>query len=466
MKFGSGQDNNRKRILIVDDERSVRESLMLLLQDSFCIDMAQSGKEALKKIESNKPDMIFLDVYMPELDGIDTLRKIKKNNSNVPIVMLSGSNTIKTAVEAMKLGALDYINKPFDIEELTKLIINTLAIDTEGSPGEVEETSTNQIIASCKEMLEILDKVSKISLHTTNVLITGDSGTGKELIAKKIHLLSDRASQNFVAINCAAIPENLIESELFGYEKGSFTGAGDRKLGLIEKANKGTLFLDEIGELPLHLQVKLLRFLQSQEFYRVGGNELIKVNVRLISATNRNLEKEIQEKRFREDLYYRINVVNLNLPPLKDRDKDIDSLLDFFINKFSEKYSKDFRFLPETREAFKKYEWPGNIRELENTVESICALIDNGDISVSHLPPKLTKAPDINKNSEITSINLSSNSHEDLSSMLDTGKQFEVEMILKALKKTNNVQSKAARLLGISRRMLKYKIDKFGIKIN
>ena len=448
--------NHKKKILIVDDEKNVRESLALLLKANFEVETLSSGEEAIENILSISPDIVFLDVFLPGLDGIDTLKAFKKQGAEMPVIMLSGSNTVKTAVEAMKLGAIDYLNKPFDVEELTNLIIDTL-----NPAGEVEHVDSHsaknqrEIIGNCIQLKEVLRKVQLVAPHETTVLITGESGTGKELIARRVHEQSLRKDEAFIPINCAAIPENLIESELFGHEKGSFTNAFEQKIGLLEQADAGTIFLDELGELPLNTQVKLLRFLQEREFYRVGGTESIKIDVRIITATNKDLEQLILEKRFREDLYYRINVINLRIPALRERGDDVRVLLDYLQVKFSKKYQgKKLSFCTDAIKMFMEYPWPGNVRELENTIESLYALVSDGIVEADDLPAKI-KHHSIKDEIEVLKC--------DGLDFIEAERKFETEIILKALQKTNNVQTRAADLLGITRRMLKYKMDKLGI---
>ncbi len=432
----------RKRILIVDDEESIRRSLELILQNTFDVSTAENGEEAIKTINQKAPDVVLLDVMMPKLDGLETLSLIRKNYGQVPVIMLTAAGEVKTAVEAMKSGALDYLKKPFDVEELTRIILS--ALSTSGI--------SKEIIGESEEMINLKKKIDQVAQKEASVLITGESGTGKELIAREIHKKSKRSSGPFIPLNCAAIPESLIESELFGHEKGAFTGAGDTRLGFCELADGGTLFLDEIGELSQNVQVKLLRFLQEQEFFRVGRGKPVKVNVRIITATNRDLEDLVKKGDFRQDLFYRINVVNIEVSPLRERHNDIPILIKHFCEKLSSQYGiRDLQFTDEALEALTLYRWPGNVRELENVIESILATTDSNQIGASDLPRKILER-------EEAPVALSSNVQ-----LLEAEKQFETEMILKALKKSNNIQTKAAELLGISRRILKYKMDKLGI---
>lgn len=460
---------SRKKILIVDDEAGIRDSLRLLLKQNFDIATAIDGEDALRKVDEETPDLILMDLMMPRMDGIEALHELKRRGIQIPVVMLTAANTVRSAVEAMKLGANDYLNKPFDIDALTSLIVELLEKSGDDGTGETqgEQDKPSQtekdwdayrtIVGSSSGMSTVLDQVRHIAEKDTTVLITGESGTGKELIAREIHRLSKRKDKPFVALNCAAIPETLIESELFGHEKGSFTSAVDTHPGHFELANGGTLFLDEIGELTLPVQVKLLRFLQDHEFYRIGRSKPIHVDVRLITATNRNLDELIREKRFRQDLYYRIHVVNLLLPPLRDRYEDIPILCSHFIEKLSPQYdNRQITVSGEAMDLMIQYSWPGNVRELENLIESLMALCQGDEVLPRDLPSKLhpRQGGGEGRRSSVFDGSLR---------FEDAERIFETEMIMKALKKTNYVQTKAAELLGISRRILKYKMDKLGI---
>lgn len=458
-------DNKRKKVLIVDDEAGITDSLRLLLKQDFEVLTVSDGEAALAQAEEFNPDLVLLDVLMPKLDGLQTLRQLRERNVQIPVIMLTATNTVRTAVQAMKLGAIDYLSKPFDVEELTSTIVKaldqSLSIGKEKSeipPRDLPalEADFGQMVGKSPLMQDIFTRVRQVAERDAAVLITGESGTGKELIAKRIHELSKRKDAPFVAINCAAIPESLIESELFGHEKGSFTHAVERRIGHFEAAHGGTLFLDEIGELGLSVQVKLLRFLQEQEFYRVGRSKPIRVNVRVITATNRNLEESILQQKFRQDLFYRINVVNLNVPPLRERYEDIPQLCDYFVRKLTNVYGgRTLSFSESAMQALVAYSWPGNVRELENVVESFMALCPQDEITEEDLPRKIKTLE--NRESFKPLVLDKSMSFE------QAEKIFETEMILKALKKTNFVQTRAADLLGISRRILKYKMDKLGI---
>lgn len=470
----------RPRIYLVDDDPALRDSIQLVLKNDFQVTAYASGTELLEVLQNKDRntvkdgfDLALFDVMMPGIDGIELLKQVKSYYPEVPVIMVSASNTVKTAVQAMKLGAVDFISKPFQIEELIKRIHDALALRVLSEAGVVEdvEEEKNQVHKITKEvdadygcivgthplMQEIFSKIDQVAPRDTTVLITGESGTGKELVAKEIHKRSSRASGPFIAINCAAIPETLVESELFGHEKGSFTHAMEKRLGHFELANGGTIFLDEIGELPQAMQVKLLRVLQEREFFRIGNSKSVSVDVRVIAATNRSLERAVEEGTFRKDLFFRVHVVNVELPPLRKRKEDIPSLVDFFINKLSEQYGGK---VPEVDDDFiksiAKYNWPGNVRELENVIESIMALSTESTFGVEQIPHRIRQVSE--PAAEMRDAVL-----EGIIPFEEAERRFETEIITNALERTNFVQTKAAELLGISRRILKYKMDKLGI---
>lgn len=422
--------------------------------------MAGNGSTALKTIKEQKPDLVFLDIIMPGEDGIEILKKIKERGDNVRVIMLTATKTIKTAVSAMKLGAYDYITKPFDIDEIKLLISKALSENGSTKKKEVRQGdySFSSIIGNTGVIREIFHTIEQIADTKSTVLILGESGTGKELVAKAIHYNSNRKEFPFVAINCAAIPETLIESELFGSEKGAFTDAYAKRIGKFEMADKGTLFLDEIGELSTATQSKLLRVLQEREFVRIGGTKPVKVDVRLLTATNKDLEKAVEKGMFRSDLYYRINVVPIVIPPLRERKADIPLLADYFLSRVSADGKKEKKKISEEAiEVLISYNWPGNVRELENVIERMVALTHNNTIEKDDLPPNILI---IQKANTLKEEVLDGNILFD-----EAGQEFEQEIILNALKKANFVQTKAANILGISRRILKYKMDKYGIEV-
>jgi DNA-binding NtrC family response regulator len=472
----------RKKVLIVDDESNIRDSLQMILSRTYEVTVADSGDRALTVLEelavktddieaaAKLPNLVLLDVMMPGIDGLGILEQIRNQYPSLPVIMLTASKAVKTAVQAMKIGAIDYLNKPFDVDELLSLVHETLESGAKGrtAPSEVITFSQNRpnlpevagdfgcIVGTHPVMKEIYHKIEQLAERDTTILITGESGTGKELIAREIHKRSKRVGGPFVAINCAAIPETLIESELFGHEKGAFTHAVEKRIGHFELADKGTLFLDEIGELSHAVQVKILRFLQEQEFYRIGRSKPIQVDVRILAATNRSLETAIQEGRFRQDLYYRINVVALEMPPLRERREDIPALAEFFVSRLTPLYgNRHPQLSSEAAEVLCRYSWPGNVRELENVIESVLALTTQSEIRASDLPARLRQA--------MTAKDLKTEVLDGHLPFEEAERAFETEIIMKALVKTNFVQTRAAELLGISRRILKYKMDKLGI---
>ncbi|MDD2942626.1 MAG: sigma-54 dependent transcriptional regulator [bacterium] len=463
------------KILVVDDDVSVRESLRLILERQYDVRVAEDAEEALKIIFSPLgeffPGLVVLDLMMPGVDGLACLEKIRGKFPEMPVIMMTASSAVQSAVKAMKLGAVDYLSKPYDVDELLSLIEETLSSGSVGrvAPAEVRikdisrsnlppiEGDFGCLVGRSGPMQELYARIDQIARHNTTVLITGDSGTGKELVARELHNRSPRHGKPFVALNCAAIPESLIESELFGHEKGAFTHALERRIGHFEQADGGTLFLDEIGELSLPVQVKMLRFLQEQEFHRVGRSKTISVDVRVIAATNRNLEECIRRGTFREDLYYRINVIALEMPTLAERRDDVPLLVEKFMHRLSPVYGgRKVTVAPEVMVLLSKYQWPGNVRELENVTESLLALTSADEIAVSDLPMRLRQG-EVAASSPTETILAGNMNFE------EAEKAFETEIILGALEKAGYVQTKAADILGISRRILKYKMDKLGI---
>jgi DNA-binding NtrC family response regulator len=451
-----------QKILVVDDELSVRDSLRMIFKKEYAVVTAGSAKEAWEKIASEEPDLIFLDIIMPQKDGMELLQEIRDSQPMTPVVLLTATKTVKTAVQAIKLGAYDYVTKPFDVEEL-KIIAHKalesreLKMENRRLQTEVEDRYRfDNIIGKSKEMCQIYSTIRQIAERNATVLIHGESGTGKELVARAIHFNSQRKSKAFVAVNCAAIPETLIESELFGHEKGAFTDAQNRRIGHFELAHQGTLFLDEISELSLRTQAKILRSLQEREFIRVGGTKMVSVDVRLISATNKNLEEMMSRGSFRSDLYYRINVVPMTIPPLRQRKEDIPLLVQHFLEKHTGPGQK--KISPEAMDILAAYDWPGNVRELENIIERITVLSCVETIGPNELPLTLKATSKVEQ--------IKQGVLEGRIPFEDAQRDFEQDIILEALRKSNFVQTRAANLLGISRRILKYKMDKYGIPAN
>lgn len=391
-------------VLIIDDEKNIREGLSAALEmEGFSVRLAANGEEGLKQIEKGDIDLVITDLRMPGISGEEVLAKVKGESPSIPIIVLTGHGTIDTAVEAMRNGAYDFLTKPLNIDHLSFIVKRALAgreLEIRHSSLQQEldvKTSFESIIGKSTEMQRIFQMVRKAANSKASVLITGESGTGKELIAKALHNLSPRKAGSFVTVNCAALSESLLESELFGHEKGAFTGATGRKRGRFELANGGTIFLDEIGEINQNVQVKILRVLQDKRFERVGGEETLEVDVRVVAATNRNLEEEIAQNRFREDLFYRLNVVHIQVPPLRDRKDDIPLMLNAFLDEFNQENNKSITgFDSHSRSALYKFDWPGNIRQLRNCVESAVVMCSGSEITLEDLPPTVRGAVESN----------------------------------------------------------------------
>ncbi|MCB2181508.1 MAG: sigma-54 dependent transcriptional regulator [Desulfobulbaceae bacterium] len=454
-------------ILVVDDELSMREFLKILLEkEGYTTVTASDGEMALKITEKQEFDLVISDIRMPGMGGLELLNAVRKEKKALPFIMITAFASPEDAVQAMKHGAYDYITKPFKVDEIKSIISS--AIDSKLSPAVQESKPTKtfpQIIGESFEMRKIFDQIERIAPTHANVLIVGESGTGKELIAQAIHQNSKVAHNNFVPITCNAIPETLFESELFGHVKGAFTGASSNKTGLFEEANNGSVFLDEIGELTPLVQTKLLRVLQEREFKRVGDTKTTKVNVRIISATNRNLEEEIMEKRFREDLYYRLAVVPIRMPPLRERKGDVPLLVEHFLEKYSKTFEKDVQQLSSyAMKVLMDYDFPGNVRELENIIERGVALSSSNII----LPESLTLSQrlDAAPPKEQISALVPLTSEEELYDLglEEVTSRFEKMMIELALKKADNSKMQAADLLKISFRSLRYKVKKYNIQ--
>ena len=443
------------KILVVDDEAVIRESLHDWLSDvGHQVLTAENGFQALGIIKREKPGIVITDLVMPGMDGIELLKKAKEISPNIEVIVITAYGSVPTAITAMREGAYDYIEKPF-CPEKAELLVAKLAEHQRLIEENIslrhkleERYQFENIIAKSPKMQQVIEVIKVVAKSNATVLITGDSGTGKELVARAIHSQSYRKDKPFIAVSCAALPESLLESELFGHEKGSFTGAYTQKKGKFEAANRGTLFLDEIGEMSANIQVHLLRVLEEKELTRVGGNELIKVDVRVISATNMDIKKAIADGQFREDLYYRLNVVTIDLPPLRERKEDIPLLAQHFLKKFAVENQKEIiGFSPEANDFLLKYGWPGNVRELENAIERAVILAKNSCIDVADLPQEsLTLAP-----SDLASKSLA---------------EVEKNHILNILSETHgNNYSEAPRILGISRVTLYNKIRAYGLDV-
>lgn len=451
------------RILIADDEFSLRLVLRTAMNKvGYEVDTAQNGKEALHMAKENYYDVVILDIRMPEIDGLQAFYEIHKVKPNLPIILMTAFGSSEIAVDAMKQGAYDYILKPFNLEEI-KIIVNRairmqqLTREVVYLKQEVKEismttTAPGKIIGESSKIQEVYKIIGRVANTKAAVLLTGESGTGKGMVAKNIHYASDRREKSFIQVNCGSIPEGLLESEIFGHEKGAFTGAVFQKPGKFELAEGGTLFLDEITEMSPNLQVKLLRVLQEKEFERVGGTKTFRTNVRIIAATNRDLTKEISEKRFRKDLYYRLNVVSICLPPLCERGEDIVLLADYFLKRFSGELGRsDMFFAPEVLDIFRNHSWPGNIRELENAVEHAIIMSSTPVILPEHLPLSI-KVDDVEEGGEIVQEKGHFKPLREI--LLETEKRY----ISEAIERTGGNHTHAAKLLQISRRALLYKI--------
>ena len=444
----------KAKILVVDDEAIVRESLRDWLSDcGYQIFTAENGHQALEIIERERLSIVITDLVMPEMDGIELMKRAKDIIPNIEVIIITAYGSITTAIAAMKEGAYDYIEKPF-CPERAELLVQKL-VEHQGLIEEnislhqklEERYRFENIIAKSPKMQQVIEVIKIVAKSNATVLIMGDSGTGKELVARAIHAQSHRRGKPFIAVSCAALPESLLESELFGHEKGSFTGAYAQKKGKFEIANRGTLFLDEIGEMSANIQVHLLRVLEEKEFTRVGGNELIKVDVRVVSATNKDIRKAVASGQFREDVYYRLNVVTIELPPLRERKEDIPLLAQHFLKKFAMENQKEIAgFSPDVTDFLLKYEWPGNVRELENAIERAVILAQNSNIEVTDLPHQ----------------NLPLARSASPGKML---KEAEKNHILNILTETEGNYSEAARILGISRMTLYNKAREYGINV-
>jgi Response regulator containing CheY-like receiver, AAA-type ATPase, and DNA-binding domains len=450
-------------ILILDDERNYLLILQTILEDEgYKVTALDDPETALTYLGESEVDVVVTDMKMPKLTGREVLEHVKKGYPHIPVLIMTAFGSIESAVEAMKLGAFDYITKPFSNEEL--LLSLSKAAQYARAQREnrmlreqiAERFALGNIIARAKPMLQILEMVQRAAPTKSTVLITGESGTGKELIARAIHQCSPRKDGPFVAVNCMAFGAGVLESELFGHEKGSFTGAVSRHRGRFEMADKGTLFLDEIGELSHDLQVKLLRVLQERTFERVGGSESIEVDIRVVAATNKNLQQAVKDGTFREDLYYRLNVVSLPLPPLRERREDIPILATHFLHKFSEEAGREFKgFSPSAMDYLTAFEWPGNVRQLENVMERCVVLAPGEYIDADDLPPEIKDEDSQFKSAvDLLPIKL------DLAQTLD---KIEAAVIRRALVRCEFVQSHAADLLGLSKSNLQYKLKKYNL---
>jgi DNA-binding NtrC family response regulator len=452
------------KILVVDDELNMRLVLKALLnKEGYGVATASDGLEALKILKNGDIEVVVTDLKMPKLDGMGLLERVIRDYPSTPVIIITAHGTIATAVDALKKGAFDYITKPFDRDELKNIIykaIKTRRLNEEELFVSPDEIDRQGIVGSSEPMLKIYDTIKKVAPTSTSVMITGETGTGKDLIAYAIHSNSPRRDNPFVKINCAAIAENLIESELFGHEKGAFTGAVSMKPGKFELADKGTLFLDEVGEIPRDMQVKLLRVIQDHEFERVGGLRIIKVDVRLISATNRNLLQDVKDGRFREDLYYRLNVFPTHLPPLRERKEDILLLTEYFIDKFNRKLDRTVKHIDSrVKDVLANYDWPGNIRELENFIERIVLMASGDTITFEDIPPEWRSA------AEAFSVSAKTGQKKPFKDFVKSHmEEVEKQTIVQCLEECGGNVTKAARRLGLSRKGLQLKMIKYNLR--
>ncbi len=457
---------SKHKILVADDELSMREFLTIMLtKEGYDVDTAKDGEEAINMIGRNSYHLVITDVKMPKKSGLDVLKAAATSSPNTIVIMITAYSSVDSAIEAMKVGAYDYIPKPFKIDEIRIVVRNALEkrdLEKENILLKTELKKLHKFenfIGNSKEMVKISNLIRQVSQVATNILILGESGTGKEVVARALHFNSNRSDKPFVTINCGAIPENLLESELFGHKKGAFTGAINNKEGLFETADGGTIFLDEIGELPLNIQVKLLRAIQEKEFKRLGDTKDTKVNVRIIAASNRKLDEDVKENKFREDLYYRLNVIRIDMPPLRVRKDDIPLLILHFIEKYSKEFEKNIvGVADDVQHHLARYDFPGNVRELENIIERAIALEPSDIITMDSLPELCFKNPD-SDDCFIGDLNLQADGL-DLEAFVGN---IEKKIIEQALELSNNNKTNAAKLLKISFRSLRYRLEKYGM---
>jgi two-component system, NtrC family, response regulator PilR len=453
------------RVLVVDDERSMRELLSIVLRrEGYDVTIAENGRVAVEQLERSRFDLLISDIKMPDMSGVDVLRAAKRIDSDILGIMITAFASADTAIEAMRLGAHDYLSKPFDVDELKIIVRNALErrqLRQENLLLKRALQSSHQfssIVGRSETMLAVFKLIETVAPTNSTILVTGESGTGKELVARAIHFNSLRRDRPFVAVNCGALPEQLLESELFGHMRGSFTGASANKKGLVEVADRGTIFLDELGEMSPMMQVKLLRVLQERRFRRVGGTEEVEANIRVIAATNQDLAKMVADGRFREDLYYRVNVIQVQLPPLRDRQEDIPLLAGHFLEKFREQMGKNVASISQEAMGYlDRYDWPGNIRELENVIERAVALESSAAILPDSLPPQLRGLPSKNGQtaSQLPAAGFDLEAHVE---------NMERDYIAQALKRAGGKQSKAAELLGMSFRSFRYYVKKYNLR--
>jgi len=463
----------KERIVVVDDEKDMRDFFEIMLRkEGYDAKTFASARAALEYCSGGRADIVISDIKMPDMGGLEFLKALKEAEPDLPVIMITAYASVDTAIEAMKAGAYDYFTKPFKIEEIRLNIKSAIGLrrlkrENQALKREIKsKLGFAKFIGNSEAMADVYSLIMSVVNVRTNVFITGESGTGKELAARAIHYESDRKDSPFVAVNCGAIPENLLESELFGHQKGAFTGAVANKDGLAEQANGGTLFLDEITELPLHLQVKLLRFIQERVVRRVGGTADIPVDIRLIAASNKDVEKEVKAGRFREDLFYRLNVIRVNMPPLRKRKEDIPLIAAHFVEKYCMAHGKEVKRISEDAlRLLVEHDYSGNVRELENIIERAIALEASGVITSASLPDHL-KDNSVNAVGRVDAARTPADTKTVPSGGLDlekTVEDFERAIIIDALKKSGGIKKRAAELLGLSFRSIRYKLSKYGI---
>ncbi len=452
----------RPTVLVVDDDAGLRESFHLILEDEYDVVDVADGRQALEVVRASQIDVVLLDIRLPEMDGIEVLERIKQIDEQVEIILVTAVKTVRTAVGAMKLGAFDYVTKPFDEEELLATIHRALqkrSLEREVVYLRTElerRTGLEDIVGRHPEMQKLFRAIAQVAATTSTVLITGESGTGKELVARAIHRMGPRRDKPFVAVNPAAISESLIESELFGHEKGAFTGAYQRRLGRFELAQGGTLFLDEIGSLKPEMQAKLLRVLQERELERVGGTRTIRLDVRIVAATHVDLRQAVEREAFRADLYYRLNVMPLTVPSLRERSSDVPLLVERFVQRYNQELGRRIDGMtPEALAALQEYPWPGNVRELQNVIERSVALVESGWIGLNDLPTDVLLPDHRVRVKQAENLPLKTATDE-----------FERQIVMRVLERVQWNRSEASRILGIHRNSLKMKLKRWGVDVS
>ncbi|HHL40570.1 MAG TPA: sigma-54-dependent Fis family transcriptional regulator [Deltaproteobacteria bacterium] len=465
----------KRKVLLVEDNESVCEAVSeMLAMAGYEVKALDRGEGAVEMVKDFAPDILLTDLKLPGMDGIEVVRRVKETDPNVACIVITGYGTVESAVDAMKAGAFTYLRKPYEKDELLVILdkayeVHSLTKENRSLRREMKRRSIDAILGTSEAIQNIRDIIEKVADTDSTVLILGESGTGKELVARALHYQSSRSDKPFVPINCGAIPEDLLESELFGYEKGAFTGAIATKIGRIEAADGGTVFLDEIGDMSPALQVKILRVLQEKEFERIGGRKTIQVDIRVVAATNQDLEKAVAERRFREDLFYRLNVIPIVLPPLRERPEDVTLLADHFVKTISERKGKKITgFAPEVLAVFENYDWPGNVRELENLIERLVVLKGSGRIGLKDLPERMLagrsggqlKPPPAGELTAARAPFTIPPEGVDFNALVDN---FERELILTALRRVNGVKKKAADFLRLNRTTLIEKMKRKGL---